>query len=331
MSLFASDHTLFLFFGRRFRFSDAVFSTPRSRCFGQSVSLYDTDQLTGLRNGEPNADSFGAFLAGSGAVMCIADGVGWGVGPQLASQHAVEGALAFLQKEVASAKTVRQLGHVLHGSMRSAQRRIITQGGTLTTFLVCAAARLTGSTDLVVVAYSVGDCRAFAVSPTKSTREVTVLRSRSDMRDPGGCLGFAIGEEPDLAGASYHAVRCAPGDIIVLCSDGVHDNWDPTVRRAPREQWESPGKPEMTARIGYALRHLRTVAAAGVEHRDAQAIVGSLIADLDSVTGDNRATLEKLTLEYKDLPRGERSSRIIERLKECPGKLDHATILAFIL
>lgn len=46
--------------------------------FGLSDSLYDRNQVTKNRNGEPIADCFGIIARNDSAILALADGVNWG-------------------------------------------------------------------------------------------------------------------------------------------------------------------------------------------------------------------------------------------------------------
>lgn len=69
--------------------------------WGNAVSLYDRDPLTGLRNGDPIADQYGIITyANGGAVMALADGVNWGQRPLWAARAAVYGFLNHVHQEL---------------------------------------------------------------------------------------------------------------------------------------------------------------------------------------------------------------------------------------
>lgn len=87
-------------------------------CFGLSDSLYDRNQVTKNRNGEPIADCFGVIARNDSAVLALADGVNWGTFPKdgpsndadflfvpgekasLAAKSAVHGCLHYLNKTI---------------------------------------------------------------------------------------------------------------------------------------------------------------------------------------------------------------------------------------
>lgn len=46
--------------------------------YGISDSLYDRNQVTRLKNGDPIADCFGIIARQDSAILAVADGVNWG-------------------------------------------------------------------------------------------------------------------------------------------------------------------------------------------------------------------------------------------------------------
>lgn len=87
---------------------------------------------------------------------------------------------------------------------------------------------------------SVGDCKAFLwKSRTNTVTDVTYTnRTESlDARDCGGRLGPYVDKGlPDLRNLSLYITICEEGDIVIIVSDGVHDNLDPqSLGRTPGE------------------------------------------------------------------------------------------------
>ena len=77
---------------------------------------------------------------------------------------------------------------------------------------------------------SVGDCKAFLWR--KETKEVIDLtydgdEGRLNVTDSGGRLGpTTVTCKPDLRNLKISYVECHAGDMIVIGSDGFHDNFD---------------------------------------------------------------------------------------------------------
>ncbi len=80
------------------------------------------------------------------------------------------------------------------------------------------------------VCASIGDCKAFLYSPKEKKATDITLGNRAglDATDPGGRLGPFVGRtgDPDLRNLHLYFSLCCEGDIIIVMSDGVHDNLD---------------------------------------------------------------------------------------------------------
>lgn len=79
----------------------------------------------------------------------------------------------------------------------------------------------------VFVCINIGDCKAFIYSPSSGKlRDVTAgnrAGSNSPV-DPGGSL---TPDTHDLRNLGAYYTTCSKEDIVVMVSDGVHDNFDP--------------------------------------------------------------------------------------------------------
>lgn len=88
----------------------------------------------------------------------------------------------------------------------------------------------------VFVCVSLGDCKAFHYSQrTQQFTDITEgnRQNLTDARDPGGRLGPYIEANPDLRNLHLYYHLAEPGDLIVLMSDGIHDNLDPQQLGVP--------------------------------------------------------------------------------------------------
>lgn len=79
---------------------------------------------------------------------------------------------------------------------------------------------------------SVGNCKAFLLHHGKTLKVSDITEGSRDYLldpdDPGGCIGpHQEAGAPDLRNLQVFYTSVDPGDVIVLMTDGVYDNFDP--------------------------------------------------------------------------------------------------------
>lgn len=150
------------------------------------------------------------------------------------------------QKKITDTQT---LGHYLVDAITEAHRAVCAKkiegedaAGT-TTILGGLLARTEQNNQWVFTCINVGDCKAFLFQTrTKTIIDITEgnRTSLKNARDPGGRLGgfvnsstmmciswLLIPAEPDLRNLALYQQTMEEGDILMVVSDGVHDNLDP--------------------------------------------------------------------------------------------------------
>lgn len=223
----------------------ANWCNPTEYAYGTSVSLYETDKEHDKQVGDPIADVFGIVVRENNAILAVADGSGWGKKPRLAARCAVNAAITHISENIDKLSTKKPtssiLSKLLYDSMEAAHQSILSHGGTLTTLSVAVACQLDYKSELwgLFVA-SVGDSPVFVFCPhTQQVFEVTVDCHPKDgsrqVQLSGGALGPAIGTLPDLENLSIAYTPVYPGDIILIMSDGVSDNFSPSAVRSLQE------------------------------------------------------------------------------------------------
>jgi len=91
-----------------------------------------------------------------------------------------------------------------------------------------------------LVFISVGDCKLFQyVAEDKKVFDLTATNRAEVLNatDPGGRIGPQVGNvgDPDLRNLELSHQTCKENDILLVVSDGVHDNLDPgTLGLAPK-------------------------------------------------------------------------------------------------
>ncbi|KAH3732864.1 cyclophilin B [Pelomyxa schiedti] len=206
------------------------------------------------RMGDPICDHFCVRIWQTRVVAALADGCGWGVQSAEAATKASNAFVDYLSPIQHKITTATQAGDVLILALNAAESKITehyssTMSVGSTTFI---GGILMESDDprikqpnpttatWLFVFVSVGDCKAFLWSAeTGTVKDITGNnRGGNDPTDPGGRLGPIINsKDPDLRNLTVQYQACAAGDLILLVTDGVHDNLDPEVLGDTPSTW----------------------------------------------------------------------------------------------
>jgi len=128
--------------------------------------------------------------------------------------------------------------------------------------------------------------------------------------------------EPDLRNLSVCNTTCSEGDIIIVVTDGIHDNIDPYYSgKTPKDigitvednTWGKV-KDEASIRSSYATK---LIAEFMLEARSIEHFVEKLVSHAVALTQKSREWMET---QEKPLPND---------IIQYPGKMDHATVLCF--
>ncbi|GAM18541.1 hypothetical protein SAMD00019534_017160 [Acytostelium subglobosum LB1] len=319
----------------------------------KSNSSYPKHAVSGRRQGDPICDRFKVSIYRDNIIATLADGCNWGRLPFEAATNATNAFLAFMEENYHEINTIRKAGSFLLGAMTAAHKGVIAgksevwESGTTTLIggllskirrskndnLKNMSKSLRESTEAewVFTGVTLGDCKSFHYSKklkvfsdiTKGNRQ-----NLSDARDPGGRLGPYVGNgEPDLRNLSVFYKLCDQDDLILLLSDGVHDNLDPQqLGVTPRElgidadTWDLSGQkyPDETDRVKNNFRtnwlheHFNQD-----DQLTPQYITNQLLKHCTETTQTSRDFMENTS---KKLP---------QDYKLYPGKMDHNTCICF--
>eukprot|EP01094_Clydonella_sp_ATCC50884_P011330 TRINITY_DN21127_c0_g1_i1.p1 TRINITY_DN21127_c0_g1~~TRINITY_DN21127_c0_g1_i1.p1 ORF type:complete len:754 (+),score=257.55 TRINITY_DN21127_c0_g1_i1:278-2539(+) len=222
--------------------------TEMQDCYGEfasawTVSTYPRVLIEGQRQGDPICDRYNMQLRSNMVITALADGCNWGTKPQEAAILASNEVVSYLGARIDSIDSVRTLGKMLLKAFMGAHKKIIEpkedvwDAGT-TTLLGGALVRLAPSEGSrrkpwAFVCASVGDCKAFVYRHKEECFDEITKGNRSnliDASDCGGRLGpYKNDGDPDLRNLSLYYTDLQRDDIVVIVSDGVHDNLDPQI------------------------------------------------------------------------------------------------------
>ena len=250
-------------------------------------------------------------------------------------------------------------------SLEVAHQKILEHQGGLTTLCVGLVCPVKDSKQFVVSIVNVGDSLGYVFSKSHGVREITTgshdIQSERDIRDAGGALGPVNGNEPELHNLTCSLTFLDPGDIVYLTTDGISDNFDPVVTKIAmpkrRSQSESDakddkdeeeddsslcctedGRPELEPheRHQYAVKEMERIIHEFELFTEnsisAQELCGALLQHVLRLTDSKRKVLENPDLYGKRLKakdRKRRDSEIVAKMSKAPGKLDHASIVAY--
>ncbi|KAF2074491.1 hypothetical protein CYY_004196 [Polysphondylium violaceum] len=311
--------------------------------------------FTGRRIGDPICDRFKVLIFKDKLIVSLADGCNWGRLPYEAATKATDSFLLFLEENVHEINTIRKAGSFLLAAMTAAHKGIIAgkaevyESGT-TTLIGGLLTRIKSESNIkrmssltymgkdhvdatwVFTGVTLGDCKAFHYSKKHRTFSDITKGNRqnlTDARDPGGRLGpyIRLGE-PDLRNLEVFYKFCDQGDLILLLSDGVHDNLDPqqlgvnpTELGIEADTWEKAGQlfPSETedAKSDYRKRwlsdHFQTE-----EQLEPTFISNTLLKHCTVTTQSSRDFMEQNT-----------SKKLPSDYTLYPGKMDHNTCVCF--
>ena len=230
---------------------------------------------------------------------------------------------------------------------------ILSKGGTTTTLtvaMVCrlAVRRMGSNWGLCVVSVGDSPCFIYKQEEQKVYEVTAAIHSGQgrDPRDPGGCLGANLGDDPDLSNLICCFVPVAENDIIFLTSDGISDNFDPvTLRTALSTGIRYTGTPSLPLLTPQQRQQHMLAGIQGLlsrcSERDGDLIsvhdlMNSLITYAINTTDQKRSFLEHAWVKTQDPSltieeRRREERKLSQHSKTLGGKLDHATVVGFFV
>eukprot|EP01117_Protostelium_nocturnum_P008702 TRINITY_DN3118_c0_g1_i1.p1 TRINITY_DN3118_c0_g1~~TRINITY_DN3118_c0_g1_i1.p1 ORF type:complete len:903 (+),score=235.28 TRINITY_DN3118_c0_g1_i1:180-2888(+) len=318
--------------------------------FGQTISTYpivekpdpnNPGQNTIENTGFPLADKYSISVYENRIIPVVCDGCGWGIPSKEAAKRASRMFASFLNRHQQRISTVREAGDWVLKALMASHRSIVFDKNTdvevvgTTTIIGGIVLEIDQNTSsvynmnencpFVFVSGSIGDCKAFKISAkTRKCWEITRgNRGTQDLRDPGGRIGpdSVIGE-PDLRNLRLQTTWCEEGDMIILMSDGVHDNFSP----------RSLGM--LPSQIGLHVQNDDWSSIAD-DKEEITLFMENLVAETIGNTMDVAVASRNLlkycqttTTKLQELC-GRPGKLGDYETKDYPGKLDHTTVLSF--
>eukprot|EP00731_Ephydatia_muelleri_P018271 Em0011g311a len=326
---------------------------PIQEANGESVTLYDFKPGgSGERYGDPIADAYAVIARANNAILAIADGSDWGPQTREAARSAVRGSMECLNRRLFGSqyplKTTQDVMNAILQSVHSAHKCILqTEGATsssLCVAVVCELVRPVRNKNWCVCVANLGDSACFVWSNRKGiVQEVTYSASGR-----GPYLGRANGDKSDKCDLHCSFLPVHENDTVFLVTNGIIQNFDPVVLlEATANDKADRGSPasEPVALPVLSPEERRTAKLAKltglflnarsrrrVEYLSAMYLVETLISYAIQITDEKRKFLERCWSDVDYINAEDRSSKEHEILKiadDYPGKLDHATAVAY--
>lgn len=300
---------------------------------------------------------FGILARENNCTMAVADGVSWGKKARLAARCAVRAAMEHVSNNLAqiqeepNSHTVLQL--LLDSVSVKAHELIMNYQATLTTLSVAVICETEKAGEWGLFVASVGDSPVYVFCPhNQQVVEATVGCHQQDgdrnMKMAGGSLGPAVGSHPDLSNLTVAYMPCYPGDIVLIVSDGISDNFSSKVMGAASEErlrrtgntlcpngsCSGRGSKQQLKPCCESVVHLSETLSSHQEelqrHLSAQTVSARLINCALEVTQAKRDLRSDCLEQGIDLRRrAAEDPEFAARVKQALGKLDHATVVAY--
>ena len=263
-----------------------------------------------------------------------------------------------------TSRTVMEL--LLEAVTSKAHNLIMKHEATLTTLSVAVVCEMAGEQNgewgLFVVA--VGDCPVYIYCPHKEVVvEATTGCHQHDgernMSMAGGVLGPSIGTHPDLSNLSVSYLPVYPGDVVYCTSDGISDNFMAQVINPPPSPSPSISSSADNHHSNNYCQHQADALTCSSNGSALKAVMGKkqlkpccetvyymteVLKSHQQIVGERvsaqtvSATLMNKAVEltenkrlartsFPNLTRG--SPEYKQFVKSVPGKLDHATVVAY--
>jgi len=214
--------------------------------YGVSVSNYPAKKNG--RDGDPICDCFRVNTYQNAIIAVIADGCGWGEKPKAAATRVTTNMTKSLSLSLPYIKNTKEAATQIINSLALANYSINydqKENVGTTTAIGGLCLETNEPTDpnvpkWVFIFVTVGDCKVFKFdASTRFSSDITPGNrcNTDDPRDPGGRLGPYRGKgDPDLRNLDLIYCGLNEEDILILVSDGVHDNLDPMhMGKNPKE------------------------------------------------------------------------------------------------
>lgn len=337
---------------------DSEYESEKYTAFAsaRSLSTYPFIKKKNQRDGDPIADHYGLAAWHNRILASVADGCSLGAHAQQAASRAVDTNLSDFTESKNTQSDLREIAMDLLKSMAHVHetiihgKKLVWDAGT-TTMLTGLLVEVEPSPQVqnanwCFVSANVGDCKSFLWSKSSGQVSEITQGSRlmvSDPSDPGGRLGpYVYQGAPDLRNLQFFYAPCALDDMVVLCTDGVHENLDPELNGLlPKDLTQLVAN--MQGRVNMNLRpdqltsrwdQLDPIKADALKTLYRNTLLEKIFSELESPPDPRQVTKALINFCNKNtrsareyVEQNEKQLPVDHQLY--PGRMDHATCLVF--
>jgi len=331
--------------------SPAVFGTE---VCGRAVSNYPYKTFLGSdgkrivdesqQEGLPICDQFCLERYENQTIFALADGCSWGMKPKYAAYYASRRFVEFMSMHQSALLSVGDAANLCFEGISSANAKIM-EGSSLwwekgTTTLIGGAIVMIrdneGGGEWALIAAGVGDCKAFhfrVLTDHVEVEEITVGSRNSmnilDATDPGGRLGpFVDKILPDLRNLNCWYRQLNENDVVMICTDGVHDNFDPQMRGISATDLGLPAdwdKCDPLEVVKVKSNWCKENLARAYEDAVIKCASTATTLSMDILTEHIISICQRLTESSRLFMQQNPEKALPNNYAEYPGKLDHCT------
>ena len=278
---------------------------------------------------------FGIITRSNSAILALADGVNWGKKPKLAATCAVYAALEHLNNNIARLSSSHVAFDMLWNSLLKGHELIMEKNATLTTLSAAFVCELQGTSKWGLFVVSLGDSPVFVYSPSsKKLVEVTIgchQQGGRNMSDCGGVLGPGNGADPDFANLTFAYTTVSAGDYVFITSDGISDNFHPgVVKPSDYPNCRKSKLPHVPEQVLENMKSEISKLESSTPHFTAQELCACLMNYAVCITEEKRRLQEEVNSSEVHLRElAYTNPELYQRMNNCSGKLDHASIVAY--
>lgn len=321
----------------------------------KSISTYPKKGEGNKREGDPICDQYCLSHFSNRTIFSLADGCNWGDEPRNAAQKAVRVFEEYMKKHQRDIKYTTDVINFMLRAYLTAHNTII-EGRTEETIFLAGTTTMLGGMILEIepdakansrwafICLSLGDCKAYIWShKTGQVTEITEgnRQNITDARDPGGRIGPYLDKgAPDLRNLGAYWYPCEKGDIVIVVTDGVYDNFDPQHLGKSPQELKVPGGYQTWQEIDNLKDDEVIKEAEKIKNLFIKRFINAMIGGEKSTKPENKTSPSlfvnkltdhclKLTKPSRDFMEQNPTIPLPKDYNKYPGKMDHTTCVAF--